>query len=294
MNIPEELDLTPGSNSIPASENDAAQRIPARFRENPPWGLVAALFTWIASVGLLFLPQFLALPYLFSHYRGVRLTPDVLLADRTLVLILVGGIIPAHLITLAIAWAVATRFGKISTTVALRWQWGQPIWIVKSILLAVALFAAAWLLVLAFGGKETELERIVNSSRAAALLVAFLAVATAPLVEEIVYRGLLFPAWQRLTGSATAIVIVTLMFAIPHVPQYWPNLAVIFSITMLSAVLTIVRARTRYLLPCYAIHLVFNGIQSTIIVAEPYLRSIMNRSHPETAPAILHLLFRLL
>ena len=152
----------------------------------------------------------------------------------------------------------------------------------------MSLFAASWLIVLAFGGKETELERIINSSRTAALLIAFMAVATAPLVEEIIYRGILFPAWERLTGSVTAVVIVTLMFAIPHIPQYWPNLAVIFSIMMLSAALTIVRARTGRLLPCYVIHLVFNGVQAVLILADPFLRGLGHSPEPTTPPAILH------
>lgn len=261
-------------------------------RENPPWGVLAALLTWMGSVALLFLPQFLAFPYIITHYRGQNPTVETLLADKTVVVILVAGILPAHLITLAIAWAVVTRFGSVPVLVALRWRWGNRIGLAKSILLGVLLFGAASLIVLAFGGKETELERIVNSSRTAALLIAFMAVATAPLVEEIVYRGILYPACQRLAGTASAIVVVTLMFAIPHVPQYWPNLAVILSITMLSAALTIVRARTGSLLPCYVIHLVFNGVQSMLIVADPLIRRLANQP-PKAAPAILLSLFTL-
>jgi membrane protease YdiL (CAAX protease family) len=250
--------------------------------------LFLAMCTWLASIILLFLPQLIALPYILSHYRGQQPRIEEFLADKTLIVILIAGLLPAHLITLAIAWAVVTRFGKIPVKAAMQWGWGHRMGVVKSAVLGVLLFGAAWLIVLAFGGKETELERIINSSRAAALLIALLAVATAPLVEEIIYRGILFPAWQRLTGSVGAVIIVTLMFAIPHVPQYWPNLGVIASIMMLSAVLTIVRARTSRLVPCYIIHLVFNGIQALLILAEPYLRAISNHPEPKAAPAILH------
>jgi membrane protease YdiL (CAAX protease family) len=286
VNTPDNLELTGGNPAFVAAAEVPNQD--ASVREHPPWGLLAALLTWFASVALLFLPQFLALPYIMSHYRGQRPTAEVLLADKTVIVILIAGILPAHLITLAIAWAVATRFGKVPAKAALRWAWGNRMGFLRSVVVAVILFAAAWLIVLAFGGRETELERIINSSRAAALLIAFMAVATAPLVEEIVYRGILFPAWQRLIGSVPAVIIVTLMFAIPHVPQYWPNLAVIFSITLLSATLTTIRARTRRLLPCYVIHLVFNGIQAVVIVADPYLRSLGNPPQPKAAPAILY------
>jgi len=255
---------------------------------HPALALFLALFTWLASIVLLFLPQLIAVPYLLTHYRGQQPRMEELLADKTLVVILIAGILPAHLITLAIAWAVVTQFGKIPVTAALRWGWGHRISVFKSILLGALLFGASWLIVLTFGGKETELERLLKSSRTAALLIAFMAVATAPLVEEIIYRGILFPAWQRLAGSVAAVVIVTLMFAIPHVPQYWPNLGVIGSILMLSATLTIVRARTNRLVPCYVIHLAFNGIQAMLILVEPYLRSLGNRPEPQAAPAILH------
>jgi membrane protease YdiL (CAAX protease family) len=260
---------------------------------HPVLGLLLAFATWAASVLLLFLPQLFALPYIALHYRDQRPTLEALLADKTVIVILVAGILPAHLITLAVAWAIVTRFGKIPLGNALRWGAENRIGLAKNIFLGVLLFAASWAIVFVLGGKETELERVINSSRTAALLIAFMAVATAPLVEEIIYRGVLFPAWQRLTGSVTAVVIVTLMFALPHVPQYWPNMAVIFSIAILSAALTIVRARTGRLLPCYIIHLVFNGTQALLIVAEPYLRGLGHPPEPKTAPAIIHSLLSL-
>ncbi|MGQ0761741.1 MAG: lysostaphin resistance A-like protein [Acidobacteriota bacterium] len=239
------------------------------------------------SVGLLVLPQILALPYLFYRYQGKQLTPEALLADQTLVVLLVGGILPAHLITLGVAWAVVTRFGRIPIKEALRWQWGSRTSILKTIGLAVVLFALAWGITLAFGGKETDIDKIIKSSRAAALILAFLAVATAPLVEEIIYRGILFPAWQQVAGSTIAVTVVTLSFALPHIPQYRANLGVISAITMLSLALTIVRARTGRLLPCYVIHLVFNGITSVLIVIQALFRLNAETLTPDVAPTIV-------
>jgi len=94
-------------------------------------------------------------------------------------------------------------------------------------------------------------------------------------VEESIYRGILYPAIERTAGAKTAVILVTLLFAVPHVPQYWPNIGVISSITLLSVVLTLVRARNGRLLPCLVVHLVFNGIQSVIILFEPYLRAAL-------------------
>ena len=51
---------------------------------------------------------------------------------------------------------------------------------------------------------------------------------------------------------------------------------------MLSVVLTLIRARTGRLLPCFVVHLVFNGVQSVIILLEPYIRAGLElwRQHP--------------
>jgi hypothetical protein len=60
---------------------------------------------------------------------------------------------------------------------------------------------------------------------------------------------------------------------------------------LLSFVLIYVRARTGRLLPCFVIHLVFNGVQSLIIVLEPYLRAIAEHWRPQPTTGILiHLL----
>ena len=243
--------------------------------KNPPWTLLAAVATWFTSVALLFLPQVMAIPYLAAHYRGTRPTTEMLLADKTLILILVSGVLPVHVITLVIVWAVATRFGKFSAIKTLGLTWNGKLRLWQSIGLALMLYVAAFLLTLAFGGQGTALDRLVESSRAAALIIAFLAVATAPLVEESIYRGILYPAIERTAGAKAAVILVTLLFAVPHVPQYWPNIGVISSITLLSVVLTLVRARTGRLLPCLVVHLVFNGIQSVIILFEPYLRAAL-------------------
>jgi CAAX protease family protein len=95
---------------------------------------------------------------------------------------------------------------------------------------------------------------------------AFVAVATAPLVEEVIYRGLLYKTLEKAAGMGVAIAIVSLLFAGVHVFQYRNNLAVILVITVLSFTLTAARAVTGKLLPSFIIHLVFNGIQSVFIV----------------------------
>ena len=243
--------------------------------DSPPWGIVAAVSAWLASVVMLaVVPNVCVLPYLAYKYKGVAVAREALLNDKTFVFLFVLGWLPAHLLTLALIWAIATRLGKLSLKEVLGWSWSPKLGLWRSVSLAVLLFLVTLLLVARFGGPRTDLDRIIESSRAAAVTLAVLAVLTAPLVEEMIYRGLLYSAFRRALGQWAAVVIVTSMFAGLHVVQYWPNAGAISSITLLSLALTLIRARTGKLLPCFVVHLVFNGVQSVIIILEPYLSTL--------------------
>jgi CAAX protease family protein len=214
------------------------------------------------------------------------------MADKTVVFLFVLGWVPAHLLTLAVIWAVATRLGKYSIRDVFGFSWSPGFGPWKSAGLAIALFLVAWLIAALFGGKPTDLDQILQSSRAAALTLAVLAVATAPLVEELTYRGLLYSALQRLIGRWFAVVVVTSMFAGLHVWQYRQNIGAILSITLLSFILTVIRARTGRLLPCFMIHLVFNGVQALIIVIEPYVQALFNLSRDQPVNGMLTIIWR--
>jgi membrane protease YdiL (CAAX protease family) len=249
----------------------------------------AAVLVWLASLGLVFIvPNVLVLPYYFSHYgSGATPTEQILFADKTFVLLFVIGWVPAHLLTLGLIWAIGTRLGKFSFREMFAFSWPPVFGFWTSVVVAIALFLVALFITAWFGAQPTDLDRILTSSRAAALMLALIAVATAPLVEELTYRGLLYSALQRALGRWFAVLVVSAMFAGLHVWQYRQNLGAIISITLLSVVLTAIRARTGRLLPCVVIHLVFNGIQSLIIVVEPYLRSLLNHWRPQPTPGIL-------
>jgi len=83
--------------------------------DNPPWGIVAAVSAWLASVMMLaVVPNVCVLPYLASRYGGTSASREALLNDKTFVFLFVLGWLPAHLLTLALIWAIATRLGKLS------------------------------------------------------------------------------------------------------------------------------------------------------------------------------------
>lgn len=245
---------------------------------NPPWTTPVAIALWFVSVLLIFLlPSLFVLPYAFGHqidFADSKEFAAFLTSDPTAILLSIVAVIPAHLITIGLAWALVTRRGKFSFTRTLGWKFGGiPWWVclLSFMAIVVAFFVLEVLLGTYFPEKENDLARILRSSQAAVYLVAFLATFTAPIVEEVVYRGVVYSALQRTAGVAFGIAATTMLFAMVHVPQYYPSYSTIFLLTLLSLTLTLVRYRTSNLLPCIILHFIFNGLQSIVLVFQSFL-----------------------
>ncbi|CAN5387830.1 hypothetical protein BH10ACI1_BH10ACI1_13540 [soil metagenome] len=241
---------------------------------NPPWNSWMALLVWLVSVvSIVVLPFLFLIPFLLM--KNVNLSDqsalsDLLIKDPNAIILNIAAIFPAHLLTLLGAWLIVTRYRQFSFFEMLGWRWGGfKFW--HGFLILVGFFIVAMVVSNFFPEQENELTQILKSSRTATILVAIMATFTAPIVEEIVYRGVLYSAFQRAFGVTAAVVSVTFLFAVIHVPQYYPSYSTIILIFLLSLILTLIRVRTKNLLPCIALHFAFNGIQSVILIAEPYL-----------------------
>ncbi|MCA1618200.1 MAG: CPBP family intramembrane metalloprotease [Acidobacteria bacterium] len=269
--------------TAPRERTAAPELRPVPDPDSPPWGFWEALGLLLVSFVLMLLTfAVFIIPY--AVYRGVGLLAfgEFATKDPGALLVQVLSILPAHLLTLALAWLIVTRAGKHPFFRTLGWEWRAGFTFWRSAGLAVLLLLVGIGIAKLAGPTDNALEQLVRSSRAAMLAVAFVASVTAPLVEEVVFRGVLYSALRRLAGSAGAVVFVVLIFAVIHVPQYWPSYGVIATILLLSTVLTLIRARTGQLLPCFIVHLVFNSIQAVFMVLDPYIKRF---APDEAAPA---------
>jgi len=264
----------------PASDTAFAEFAPAPLAtavaiidpDDPPWGVLAGLFVWLASIVLMILAYVLVVvPYVLLT-RGASVsgqTPESLLADPNLTLLSVASVVPSHLATLLLVWAVVTNLGKRPFFRTVGWGWSPRFGLWTSAALAVLLLLFGGVLMYFLGRDvKTPFDEMLESSVQARFATAFLATATAPLVEELVYRGVLYPALRRAVGMFGAVVAVASLFTVVHVSQYYNNPAVIATVGALAFALTYVRARTGRVLPCFVIHLVFNGIQCALLVYE--------------------------
>ena len=247
------------------------------FDATNPWlKLAFAILTWVGSVALLIIvPAIVALPYFVYVWRTRGMPrPEILATDKTFLFISILGIVPTHLLTLLLVWLVVTEWRRRPFWKTVGFEWPKSVGPVAGT--ALCMLAAAVLLAIGFlvtnfwGGSKTQLDLLVESSIPARLATAFVAVFTAPLVEELIYRGVLYSAVERVLGRGVAIFSVSLLFAAVHVFQYVNNVAVITVITLLSFTLTFVRAYSGKLLPSFVIHLVFNGVQSLFIALAPF------------------------
>jgi membrane protease YdiL (CAAX protease family) len=240
---------------------------------DPPWNVWIALALWFLSVILILLaPAVLVLPYLASS--GMLTKPQQELAqfaatDPTSILIQMAAIIPAHLFTFLFSWLIVTRRARFSITETLGFGSGGVKWWHYAAL-TVFFFSLAALVGTYYPDNENELTRVLKSSRGAVYVVAFMATFTAPLIEEVIYRGVLFSAFRRATGVAPAIAFVTIIFALVHLPQYYESPATLALLLLLSFGLTMMRAVSGNLLPCIIFHTIVNGIQSAALVFGPY------------------------
>jgi uncharacterized protein len=83
------------------------------------------------------------------------------------------------------------------------------------------------------------------------LVFAVIAV-TAPIVEEIVFRGYLFGALTRWKGPWPAAVVTGVLFGAAHVAVHPPE--VLLTLSVMGFALCLVFWFTGSLLPCIALH----------------------------------------
>jgi membrane protease YdiL (CAAX protease family) len=246
--------------------------------DRPRWGPLTGIGVWLFSVAAIIVVPVGAviLWYILDKQRGIDVPDptdkDALVAwvmSPKLLLVQVYSTMAAHLITLAFCWAVVTRLRAQPFLKSLGWNWGGRsalYWVLASIGIIIAIIAADQFFIKVLPQSETSFDKLLQSSQQVRIAVAVLATLSAPFIEEIIYRGILYAGLRKRMGLVSTTITVTILFAGVHVLQYWGAWASIAGLTLLSLILTVVRARTRSILPCVVIHFVNNFFFSILIV----------------------------
>jgi membrane protease YdiL (CAAX protease family) len=104
---------------------------------------------------------------------------------------------------------------------------------------------------------STPMEELFKYPQTAMMFVA-MAVLVAPLVEETLFRGYLYPMFARSFGVAPAILVTGLLFGLMHGAQLGWTWGLVAMLTLVGIIFTLVRARTGTVFASFLMHLGYN------------------------------------
>jgi membrane protease YdiL (CAAX protease family) len=105
---------------------------------------------------------------------------------------------------------------------------------------------------------DFPLTRLFTSPLAGYAIAAF-AILIAPLMEELIFRGILFLFFEHLVGVRFAILGTALLFASLHVPEYWGAWNHVLLILFVGLVFSSARGLTGSLTPSILLHVAYNA-----------------------------------
>jgi uncharacterized protein len=178
-------------------------------------------------------------------------------------LILVAGQSLAYLLILAYMYVLVTRERRRPDFLAaIHWNWPSniAIYLCAGLVLSIALQLLAHLLPIP---RELPIDSFFQTP-AEAWALSILSVTLAPLMEELFFRGFLYPVLARGLGLPIAVLLTALGFAALHGAQLMFSWGPVLVIFLVGLVLTLVRAKKNSVAAGVLIHMAYNG---TITVA---------------------------
>jgi uncharacterized protein len=238
----------------PGQEPLPAPVVSSSPREDPPFSGIE-----VAQIGLLlFVVPVLAAPFLVIlvqkllypklSFTAVELKPWVLLGPQFVWF----AVVALYLLDYA-----KSRFHQ-TLWQAIRWNWPKRRWpalVGIGILTLLALQALERLLPLPNKSPFDEFfDRPLDAYGFALLAIAF-----APFMEEMFFRGFLYPVLARRLGVAVGVVLTASTFALIHVFEYkaWGPVLIVF---LVGLVLTLVRAKLKSVGASFIVHSIYNGV----------------------------------
>jgi membrane protease YdiL (CAAX protease family) len=244
-----QLDADPEEPKFP-HENHSVPTAGPLVPSGPPWsGWDVALIVFIFVLALLGAS---AVGIALAYQRGLPL--DKLVTEARYV---VPMQIFAYVATLVAMGLIARYSYHLHFWRAVEWNWPPA-------KLALAMLAAGAPLALILQEVQNQLpapqspplEKFFRTP-GDVYLMGILALAAAPLMEELFFRGLLYPVLRR-WGVAIGVVLTAAVFALVHGSQYawgWSAMLILF---IVGLVLTTVRAGLRSVAAGFLLHFGYN------------------------------------
>jgi len=236
---------------------------PLRRLEWRPW-------SWSSAV-------WIVLPLLFIQFLFVMLFLlfgrmfDTDLGESERILIILQSLFFHWTGFALIAWSLHRRALTWSTAFGLKTAdffrdacWGIVILVgVMPLILGYNIVAQMVMEWIGIAPDVQDVTRIISESSSLTTKVYFalLALVVAPVVEELIFRGILLPALTRIAGVKVAIMVVSVLFAAVH--GHWPSFVPLF---MLSVALCLAYIYRGSLITSIAMHSAFNSLTIAVIL----------------------------
>ncbi len=248
----------PGPDTTPPPEPTVVLPVQRPFPAWSGWDVLAvvvvtAVVVFGFSIAALFIAR--ATP----EYRQ---TPIVELATNAFVVI--GAQAAAYPIVLLFMLVLVRsrsheRFGK-----AIHWNWPG--------ISAAGFFAMGTIVAVAVDGasrflpipKSLPMDKYFHDASSAYLMAAF-GVTLAPLLEELFFRGLLYPVLRRAFGLISGVVLTAAVFAAIHGTQLGYAWAPVLSIFVVGVVFTVARERKNSVAASFLMHCGYNFALFTLL-----------------------------
>lgn len=242
-----------------------------RPTEDPPWTGWDVLR--IVVVGVVVIAVFgIASLWIAAGTRIFRGIPPAQLARDPLLII--PAQFAAYMVLVFFMYAVVRRERGYRFLPAVRWSWPHGTWIGFLALGAIVAIAGQLLSALLPVPKSLPIDQFFHSS-ADAWMMAIFGVTVAPFVEELFFRGFLYPVLARSLGVGLGIVLTAIPFALLHSAQLgnaWGPLVVLF---VVGVVLTAVRAITKSVASSMLVHMGYNlTLFSLLFVASGHFQHL--------------------
>jgi membrane protease YdiL (CAAX protease family) len=175
-----------------------------------------------------------------------------------------AGQAAAYLLVLGCMFFVVRSRSHGRFAPSIQWNWpGRS---------AAAFFMGGLVLALAVDGlsrflplpKSLPIEDLFTN-RANAYLMALFGLTLAPLLEELFFRGLLYPVLRRRMGLIVAVLLTAVGFAGIHSVQLGYAWAPILSIFVVGVVFTVVRERWNSVASSFLLHCGYNFALFTLL-----------------------------
>lgn len=232
------------------------------------WDVVAIMvFTLVAILVFTLAALFIARS--FPQYHNATFT-DL----ATSAAVVIGAQTAAYPVVLLFIFVMVRSRSKQPFAKAIQWNWPgmlAPAFVIGGVVLALVIESLARFLPIP---KSLPMDTYFRDTSSAYMMAAF-GMTLAPLLEELFFRGLLYPLLRRAFGLIAGVALTAAAFAAIHGAQLGYAWAPVLSIFVVGLAFTLVRVRTNSVAASFLMHCGYNfALFAALWVASDHYRHL--------------------